>query len=290
MKFGVMAVPAIWFGALRYMIGSSILFAILASRRASRFPARRDWVLVLVSGGLQMAAFSALTGLALTILPPGRASVLAYSTPLWVVPIAAWRLGEAISSKAVLGVGCGLIGVLVIASPSLNAHVQLAGYAMLIMAAACWAVSIVYVRGHRFVASPLELAPWQMLVAALLLLPIAAVSEGALGSINLTGIAALAYVGPIATAFAYWAVVDVGRRFRAATLSMALLATPILGILFSSILTGEVIDASLILATLLIALGIRLAAASQPRREHAHHGSRSHRRLLPERAKHQAPE
>jgi hypothetical protein len=40
---------------------------------------------------------------------------------------------------------------------------------MLLAASAAWAISIVAVRGHRFDASPLTLAPWQMLVAAALL-------------------------------------------------------------------------------------------------------------------------
>ena len=52
-----------------------------------------------------MAAYSALTALALTILPPGRASVLAFSTPIWVVPLAAWRLQERAPRAALFGVG-----------------------------------------------------------------------------------------------------------------------------------------------------------------------------------------
>jgi drug/metabolite transporter (DMT)-like permease len=44
---------------------------------------------------------------------------------------------------------------------------------MLISAAAFWAISIVFVRSHRFVSTALALAPWQMLVAAALLLPLA---------------------------------------------------------------------------------------------------------------------
>ena len=127
-----------------------------------------------------MAAYSALTAFALTILPPGRASVLAFSTPIWVVPLAAWWLHERASPAALLGTGLGLLGVLAIAAPALHPDggKQVFAYAMLLAAAVSWAISIVAVRAHRFTATALALAPWQTLVAACLLLPVALVVEG----------------------------------------------------------------------------------------------------------------
>lgn len=260
-KVGVASVPAIWYGCLRYTIAGLCLFCYVALRRELALPARSDWLLVAVSGALQMGAYSALTGLALTVLPPGRASVLAFSTPIWVVPLAAWRLGEPISRLGALGVGLGTLGVLAIAAPSLHPRGsgQVVAYAMLLGAAAAWAISIVVVRSHRFNATPLALAPWQMLVAAALLLPLAIVVEGPPSAIGTGGAASLAYVGPIATAFAYWAVVEAGRHFRASTMSMALLATPSLGILISALTLGEEIGASLVVGVILIGAGIRLA-------------------------------
>ena len=260
-KVGVTAVPPIWFAFSRYLIATVCLFVLVGARGELMFPSRADWRLVVVSGVLQMGAYSALTALALTILPPGRASVLAFSTPLWVVPLAAWRLGERMTGRALWGVALGLAGAVVIAAPALRrgGGGQLLAYAMLLAAAAAWAVSIVYVRAHRFRASPLVLAPWQMLVAAALLGPLAIVVEGGPPPIGRSGIASLAYVGPVATAFAYWAVVDVGRRFRATTISMALLATPSLGLLLSALTLAERVSGSLVIGVVLVGAGIRLA-------------------------------
>jgi drug/metabolite transporter (DMT)-like permease len=261
-KIGVATMPAIWFGCYRYLIATICLFGFLAAKRELALPSRSDWKLVTVSGVLQMGGFSALTGLALTVLPPGRASVLAFSTPLWVVPLAAWRLDERISKRAMVGVAIGLLGVLVIAAPALQrgGRGQASAYAMLLGASAAWAISIVFVRGHRFDASPLALAPWQMLVAAALLFPLALLVEGRpRAMIDARGIAALSYVGLLATAFAYWAVVEVGRQFRASTISMALLATPSLGLVISALTLRERVSASLAAGVILVAGGIRLA-------------------------------
>jgi drug/metabolite transporter (DMT)-like permease len=263
-KVGVADIPPVWYGCLRYAVATVCLFAYLAVRRQPLLPSRSDWPLVAVSGVLQMAVYSVLTGIALTILPPGRASVLAFSTPLWVVPLAAWRLHENVSRLTLLAVAIGLLGVLVIASPSLHAqgYNQVTAYCMLLGASAAWAVSIVFVRSHRMAASALVLAPWQTLIAAALLYAVAGTVEGPVPDLTATGFASLLYVGPVATAFAYWAVVAVGQHFRARTVSMSLLATPCLGILISALALGEAVDWTVLLGLPLVGVGIAVSAKS----------------------------
>ena len=232
-------------------------------------PSRSDWRLVAVSGVLQMAVFSALAGSALTRLPAGRAAVLAYSTPIWVIPLAAWWLRERITRQAKFGVGAGLVGMLIIAAPTWQAdgRSHLVGYAMLMGAAAAWALSIVFVRAHRFEATPIALAPWQMLIAAVLLGLLAVIAEGPPPTLRLPAIASLAYVGPFATAFAYWAMVELGRHFPASTISMALLGTPSVGLLLSVFALGEPVNPSLAVGVGLVGVGILLATGRRTSRQ-----------------------
>jgi drug/metabolite transporter (DMT)-like permease len=266
-KIGVGVVPPIWFGCLRYAIATAVLAAIAGVRDGLHLPSRADRRLIMVSGALQMAAYSALTGLALTKLPAGRASVLGFSTPLWVVPLAVWRGQERLTRAALLGVGVGLGGIVAIALPTMirgGAH-GAAPYLMLAGAALAWAISIVFVRAHRFGADPLALAPWQILVASALLFVVAIASEGAPPSVGMRAVATLAYVGPVATAFAYWAMVEIGRRIPASTLSVALLATPSLGLTFSALVQGDRIDGPLLAGIGLVAAGIRLTTIQSGR-------------------------
>ena len=265
-KVGVGVVPPIWFGCLRYAIATVMLAAIAAVQGRLHPPSRADRRLIIVSGALQMAAYSALTGLALTKVPAGRASVLGFSTPLWVVPLAVWRGQERPSRTALLGVGVGLGGILVIALPTMlrGGANQAVPYLMLTAAALAWAISIVFVREHRFDADPLALAPWQTLVASALLFVVAIASEGSPPAVvGARALLALAYVGPVATAFAYWAMVELGRRIPASTLSVALLATPSLGLTISSFVLRERIDAPLLAGIVLVAAGIRLATRAR---------------------------
>ena len=263
-KVGVSAMPPVWFACLRYVVATVCCFAVVLFRGELRRPSPSDWRFVAVSGVLQMAAYSALTAVSLTRLPAGRASVLAFSTPLWVAPLSAWWLNERITCRGLTGVGAGVAGVLVIASPALQqaARGQLGPYALLLCAAAGWAVSIVFARAHRFRTSTLALAPWQMLVAGVLLMPVAVGLEGRSPPLTIRATVVLAYVGPMATAFAYWAAVEVGRSLRATTMSMILLAVPGLGLLLSAVALHESIDVSLVLGVVLIGTGIGVVTRS----------------------------
>jgi drug/metabolite transporter (DMT)-like permease len=263
-KIGVTVVPPLWFACLRYVTGTACVVVIVALRRELILPSRSDWKLIIVSSVLQMATYSAFTSLALTRLPPGRASVLAFSTPVWVVPLSVWWLRERVARFGRLGVVAGLAGVVVIASPEMQPIVpeHLMAYTLLMCAAAAWAGSIVFVRAHRFQASALALAPWQMMVASLLLLGCAIGVDGPLRSLDLRGVAPLVYVGPLATAFAYWAVVEVGRHLRATTISVTLLMVPCVGLLISVFTLHEAVNPSLALGVVLIGVGVLLTTTS----------------------------
>ena len=97
-----------------------------------------------------------------------------------------------------------------------------------------------------------------MLLAALLLLPFAIGVHGALPALSLRGVVSLAYVGPIATAFAHWAVVEIGRYVPATTISVTLLAVPSVGLLISALTFHEAVNTSLIIGVVLIGAAVVL--------------------------------
>src|SRR3546814_13901650 len=87
---------------------------------------------------------------------------------------------------------------------------------MLLAAALAWSVAILHIRAHKWDSSPLQLAPWQMLLAVPPLAILSWLTED-WGSIRWDGATALvlAYNGPLATAFCFWAVVSVTRALPA---------------------------------------------------------------------------
>lgn len=260
MKVGLQFISPLRFATARMMMGAVILFGVAALLSELRWPNRQDWPIVLAVGTLQMAAFMALTTVALQFVPAGRSAILAYTTPLWVTPLAIHLLGERLSRLKLYGLLCGLGGVVVLFNPLgfdwRDPHVLL-GNGLLLTAALTWALLIVQVRRHHWQGSPLSLAPWQFTVAAMLLAPLALIFEAdrpwrwsnELGWV-------LFYNGPLATAFCFWAMLTINRALPAITTSLGSLGVPAFGLLVSTLALGEPVTITNVLGFLLIAGGV----------------------------------
>ena len=269
MKLGIEHIQPLWFACLRLALGAASLFLLLVPLGRIRLPSRADLPVVASVGLLQMALFMALVNLALQWVPPGRSAILAYTTPLWVAPGAALVLGERLSRGRLAGMALGLGGVAVLFGPQdfdWSKPQALAGNGMLLLAALVWAVTIVHIRGHRWRAAPLDLAPWQMILGLAPLAAVAWVVEGPPRADTSTEfLAVAAYNGPFATAFAFWAVVTVNRRLPALSVSLALLCVPAAGLLFSAAITGEAVSMGELLGLGLIAAGVGVVAVDSLR-------------------------
>jgi drug/metabolite transporter (DMT)-like permease len=216
-----------------------------------------------------MVAFSALVAFGLQFAAVGRSIVLGYTTPLWVMPAAWLFLGERMTASRSLGMAIGLAGLAVMFNPlafNWSDANTLAGSGCILLAAMCWAVSIVYVRAHRWISSPFQLGFWQALLATLVVSALAFLRDGVPHlewNAKLVGL--FMFSGIIGTALAYWAMATVNRSLPAVVTSLGLLATPVFGVASSAVLLGETITPDLVVAMLLILGGI--AIGTVPRRE-----------------------
>lgn len=273
MKVGVGAMPPLWFATARMVLGAASLFAFLAVLGRLQLPQRRDLAVVLSVGLLQMAAFLGLVNIALQHVDASRSAILAYTTPLWVTPAAFLLLGERLSPLKALGLALGLAGVAALFNPlgfDWTDRPVLIGNGLLLLAALSWSVAILHVRRHRWGSSPLQLAPWQML-AAVPLLALASWLTEDWSQIRWDGgtLLILAYNGPLATAFCFWAVVSVTRALPAVTTSLSLLAVPVTGVAASALFLGEPLSATLVAGLVLILGGTVLVNLADLRRNAA---------------------
>jgi drug/metabolite transporter (DMT)-like permease len=252
----------LWMMALRSAIATVALFAIsIALGRLAR-PARGDLPVVFSIALLHMVGFAVLAAWGLRLVPTGRSVVLAYTTPLWVIPGAVLFLRERLTPRRAAGVAVGLCGLIVLFNPLAFDWADrgaILGNAAIIAAAILWAASILHIRGHRWRATPFDLVPWEMLLATAVLTPLALAASG-LPAVEWSGrlAALLLYAGVPGTAIAYWATAVASRNLPAVTTALGLLTTPVVSVVVATLWLGEPFTLSLLAAIALILGGIAI--------------------------------
>lgn len=265
-KVALQYVEPLWFGFARIALGALALFAINLARGKLALPDRRDLPAVLVFGVLQVGFFIALIHYGVRYIGAGRAAVLAYTTPIWVIPLAALFLADPISRFKWMGAALGIAGIALLFNPlalDYTAPGMIAGYAMLLLAAILSSIAIVYLRGHRWVSQTLDLAPWQLLLGAVILFVLAFAIEGPPRMvINRISLLAVGYNAFIASAFCMWGFALASRELPSATVSLGSLGTPVLGVAASIWLMGEVFDVPTLVGLGLIVSGVVLGTVA----------------------------
>lgn len=268
-KVLVQSVTPLWTVALRSLISGVVLLGLLLAQGKLIVPRRGDLPVVFGIALPHMVAFSALVALGIQFVPAGRAIVLGYTTPLWVIPAARLILGEPITRRHLAGGALAFAGLMLMFNPASfdwNDHRALLGNGLLLLAAACWAVSIVHVRAHKWISTPFELVFWETLLATVLLVLVALIFEGVPRiEWTLSLVLLLLYGGVCGNALAYWAMAMVNRSLPAATTSLGLLATPVVGTLSAALALGETVTLPLLIAMTLILGGIALGTFTRGR-------------------------
>ena len=264
-KLLVQSVPPLWMVAIRSAIALGVLLVLMLATRSLRLPERGDLPVVFNIALLHMGAFAILMAIGLMHVPAGRSIVLGFTTPLWVIPGAILFLGERITAMRAAGMVLGLAGLLLLFNPyalDWTDRRGLLGNGLLMLAAFCWAISILHLRAHRWISTPYRLVFWEVLVATLVLTAVAAAFEG-VPRFEWTARVTLLFLygGVFGVALAYWAMAMVNRSLPAMTTSLGVLATPVVGILSAIVLLDEPFSAGLAFALALIIGGIALGTA-----------------------------
>jgi drug/metabolite transporter (DMT)-like permease len=263
----------LWFAVGRAGLSAFASFLLLLALGRLRLPPRADLPIVASVGVLQLMAFFALVNLGLRHVPAGRSAVLAYTTTLWLAPLSA-AVGERIGLRRGAGILVGFAGVAAMINPlaiDWSDRDVLWGHGVLLLAALSWALAIFHSRRHRWRATPLDLLPWQMLLATALLAVLAAWAEPD-GRLGLHGAAlpCLLFLGFVAGPLGSWAAMTAQRALPLVVSSLGFLGVPVVGIAVSLIWLGETLTPNLIAGSALIIGGlvlVTLGARKSPTRE-----------------------
>ena len=255
-------VSPVWVTAFRLVPICIIFFVVCLATKKLRIPVRADLPIIFSIGWLHMVGFSVLVSVGLQYLPAGKSIVVAYTTPLWVLPAAWLFLNEPFTLRRILGLVIGMSGLILILQPSAMDWTDrnvLIGHGFVLLGALLWAISIVYGRAHKWVTPLFSLLPWQMLLGGLTQVILALALEGTPQvTWSLEMVLLVGFCGLFGNGVAYWLMNIVSRDLPAAGVSMGLLGVPLIGLFCASLFLGEVLGTALLIATVLIIAGIIL--------------------------------
>jgi len=243
------------------MLGSvAVLIPALVALRQPLLPLRGERIGLVWVGQLQVSGFLVCGILGLAIVPPGRAIVLAYTMPLWAIPIGLWLAPEQLSRNKKLGAAVGFAGLLLFMNPSLldwrDPRVLL-GNALLLLAAMLWAAGSCFYRG-RLWRSPFWAQTLCQLAFGTVTVVVIAFAFAPEWSVEWTPglVAILAYNWVVTTALGYFLWNKVLAVLPAAVAGQVLTLTPIVGFLLSTAMFGGAITLDMAASIALIVAGL----------------------------------
>jgi drug/metabolite transporter (DMT)-like permease len=233
---------------------------VLVATRQPLLPMAGERLGLFWVGELQVAGFLIASIVGLSITPAGRAIVLAYTMPLWAIPIGLFVWPEPLGRRQLVGAAIGFAGLVLFLNPGLvdwqDGRV-LAGNALLLVAAILWALGSCLYRRRSWRSSFWVQTFWQLAVSVVPV-GVLVLSRAAGGPVRWSaGLAAiLVYNCVVTTALGYFLWSKVLSMMPAAAAGQVLTLTPIGGFVLSTALFGGALSAEVVVSIALIVGGI----------------------------------
>ena len=250
------------FASLRMAGSIAVLAPILGVLRRPLLPVPTERLALFWVGLFQVTGFIVFSIIGLAIVAPGRAIVLAYTMPLWAIPLGLGLSLEAPSPGKLAGATVGFTGLMVFMNPALvdwGDLREVAGNLLLLLAAICWAFGSCLYGRRRWRSNFWAQTFWQLAVGAVTIVTPAALLESDWSVQWTPGFTAiLAYNWIVTTALGYYLWNQVLAVMSPAVAGQVLTLTPISGFLLSTLIFGGAISLDVVVGILLIVIGLAL--------------------------------
>ena len=259
MKISMEVIPVFTFRAIAIFFGGLCLVAICRYMGYSLKVPRAQWpplllVTVLIFG------FTVLSGYGVLQTGSGRAAVMAYTMPIWAIPLGALLLAEPITWRklASLLLGLGGMALLLVADIETLGGAPV-GMMLMLVTAVLWAAATVAHKKAAWTVPTLVLVTWQSLLSAVpLAIGAAFVDYEAVAFPGLWPILGVFYNIFIATALCLYAYFEVVRIFSVGITTIGVMIAPVVGVFSAAFTLGEPLGVAEFAALALVLAAIAL--------------------------------
>jgi drug/metabolite transporter (DMT)-like permease len=255
------AVPALGpFVLVELRVGLAAVVLVLCAALLGRLPKlRRRWRQFALLGAVNVAIPFSLISAAEINLTASLAAILNSTTVMFTAVVAAVWMGDALTARKLVGVALGIVGVTVLVGwdpIAMNWAVALSVGAML-AASLAYALGSVYAKRTFADSPPLAIASGQLTAAAMLMLPLAAVSAPEQSPSTIVVLSVLGLALP-STAVAYMLYFRLIANVGPTSTSTVTLLVPLFGLLFGVVLLDEPVGVGTLAGLVLILSSVTL--------------------------------
>jgi drug/metabolite transporter (DMT)-like permease len=250
-----------WFRASCLIMGGAILI-ITSALSGNRIRLKKEeFRPIIVCGVFSILGWMIFSAYGVSLMPAGRASIIAFTMPLWASILAAWFLGETVTPAKILGLSLGIAGLITL----IGQDIYLAGTAQvgafyMLLAAISWAIGTILIKRGSWNISILSNVGWQLVFCSIPVTIIAILFEPIpdLETLSTKAWLALLYIYLFPMTFCQWAYFKTITLLPASVAAIGTLLVPVIGVYSSHFILGESVGFAEILALLLIISALAL--------------------------------
>ena len=241
-KLALSEIPVFSFRSACLLGGAAGLFAIAAYARLPLRVPPGQWGRLLLIASFNITLWNVCVAYGIGYMSSGRAAILAYTMPLWGIPLSAWLLHERITARRLTGLALGMGGMLLLLSEELAAvRAAPVGTLLMVSGAVSWAIGTVLLKRFRIDLPVTSLTAWQLLLGGIPIYAAAlAFDLPNLHALTLGPALALAYNVVVAFVFCHWAWYRIVTSVPVAVSSLSSLMTPVVGVFSGMLVLSEV--------------------------------------------------
>ena len=247
-----------WFRGSCLIAGGSILL-LISALSGNRWSIRLSEIVpVITCGTFAILGWMVFSAYGVTLLPAGRAAIIAFTMPLWATLFAAALLGEPITKTKIAGLALGILGLGVLIGPDVFVFRRApAGAVFMLLAALSWAFGTVLFKRGRWKIPVITNVAWQLLFSAVPVLFIAVITEPLpeVANFSTRALLALGYIYLFPMSFCQWAYFKTVNLLPASVAAIGTLLVPVVGVYSGHLVLGETVGIAEF-----VALGCVLAA------------------------------
>lgn len=259
MKLAVLDMDPWTFRAICFIAGAGGLMLFARVRGLSLRIPRGDLGPLILTAFINVTCWQVFSAFGLTLMAAGRASIIAFTMPLWASILSVIFLRERMTALRVAGLALGLAALAILLIPEFGRIGGTPwGAAMMLAAAVSWATGTVMLKAIPWRMETVQLAAWQLAIGGLPVVAGAFLVGRPSSVLDLTtpGALGVIYAALIPMIYCHWAWFRIVALFPANIAAIGTLSIPVVGVFSSALILGEPLAGADLLALTLVVAGL----------------------------------